>query len=110
MKIIRKIYYILDFLIYYFIQLIKSNLFIAYDILTPTNYINPGFIEVPLNIKSDLGLLLFNNLLSMTPGSLSIDISNDKKYMTVHLLYIESEQKAMQTVKKVENKIKKIVK
>ena len=108
MKLLSKIYYIVDFLIYYCFQLVKSNLFIAYDILTPKNYINPGLIEVPLAIKSNIGLLLFNNLLSMTPGSLSIDISKDKKSMTVHLLYIESKQKALMTIKKIESKVKKI--
>jgi multicomponent Na+:H+ antiporter subunit E len=100
----------MDFLIYYCFQLIKSNLFIAYDILTPKNYMNPGIIQVPIAVKSNLGLLMFNNLLSMTPGSLSIDISEDKQIMTVHLLYIDSKEKALQTIKKIEGKVKKITK
>jgi multisubunit Na+/H+ antiporter MnhE subunit len=46
----------------------------------------------------------------MTPGSLSIDISEDKQIMTVHLLYIDSKEKALQTIKKIEGKVKKITK
>ena len=108
MKLILKIYYIVAFILFYLSMLIEANLIIAYDILTPKLSINPGFIKVPLTLKSNFGMLLFSNLLSMTPGSLSIDITDDRKTMLVHVLYQTTENKMLKEFEEIQNKIKRI--
>ena len=69
----------------------------------------PGFIQVPLTLKSDLGLLLFSNLISMTPGTLSIDIDKDRKEILVHVLYKKSENEQVMEVQKLQEKIRRII-
>ncbi len=108
MKILKKIYYSIEFIGYYLLKLLQANLFIAYDILTPKMHINPAFMKVPVNLKTDTGLLLFSNLLSMTPGTLSIDVSKDKKILFVHVLYFSSEELMQKDFNGMQNKIKKI--
>ena len=49
-----------------------------------------GFIEVPIVLKSDLGLLLFSNLVSMTPGLLVTNIARNKETATVHVLFSDA--------------------
>ena len=110
MNILKKTYYTIDFIAFYLIKLVQSNIYIAYDILTPKIHVNPGFLRVPLSIKSDIGLLLFSNLLSMTPGSLSIDITEDKKIMLVHVLYKKSEKEILPEIQKIQEKIIRISK
>lgn len=108
MKILQKIYYSIEFIGYYLIKLIQANLFIAYDILTPKMHTKPAFMEVPVKLITDSGLLLFSNLLSMTPGTLSIDVSKDKKILYVHVLYYSTEELMQKDFDGMQQKIKRI--
>ena len=78
MRILFKAYSLITFILYYLFKLVQSNIYIAYDIVTPRMRTNPGFVWVPIRLKTKFGLLLFSNLLSMTPGTLSIDYSEKK--------------------------------
>ena len=73
-------------------------------------HVNPSIIKVPLIINSNVGLLLFSNLLSMTPGTLSLDISDDKKFMWVHVLYKKSEDEMLAEIQEIQGKISRITK
>ncbi|WP_439185216.1 Na+/H+ antiporter subunit E [Carboxylicivirga taeanensis] len=106
MKLILKFYHTVIFIGLYLYKLIQSNLYIAYDLLTPHLKTHPGIIRVPLILKSDTALLLFSNLVSMTPGSLSIDITHDRKLMLVHILYLDNEQTILNEFEDMQNKIK----
>lgn len=108
MKVLKKIAAVFDFIIFYLVKLVTANIYIAYDILTPKMHTSPGFIRIPLTIVSRPGLLLFSNLLSMTPGTLTIEISPDRKTILVHVLYGKNEKKLVREIKKTQEKIKRI--
>ncbi len=108
MKWLKKIYFIIEFILYYILKLVQSNIFIAYDILTPKIHVKPAFMEVPLKLKTELGMLLFSNLLSMTPGTMSMDISRDKKKVLVHVLYYTSDELMQKDFDGIQEKIRKI--
>jgi len=108
MKWIKKIFLIIEFFFYYLLKLIQSNIFIAYDILTPKMHTKPAFMEVPLKLKTDMGILLFSNLLSMTPGTMSMDISRDKKKVLVHVLYYSTDELMQKDFDGIQEKIRKI--
>jgi multisubunit Na+/H+ antiporter MnhE subunit len=110
MKVLKKTAYILEFIGFYIFKLVQANIFIAYDILTPKMFTKPAFLKIPVQIKSDFGLLLFSNLLSMTPGSLCVDLSDDKKEMKIHILYHKSQEQMLEEVKKIEKRIRRISK
>ena len=110
MNVLKITYYAIEFLLFYLIKLVQSNIVIAYDILSPKMHVNPSIIKVPLIINSNVGLLLFSNLLSMTPGTLSLDISDDKKFMWVHVLYKKSEDEMLVEIQEIQGKISRITK
>jgi multicomponent Na+:H+ antiporter subunit E len=83
------------FLLYFLKELILANLRVAFDILTPKNYLEPGIVEVPLDVKSDLEITLFANLVTLTPGTLSLDVSADRKILYVHVMYLQDEEHFM---------------
>ena len=103
-----KILLIIEFFGFYLFNLVKSNLLFAYDILTPVMRSTPAFINIPLRLKTDAGLLLFSNLVSMTPGSLSYEITTDRKLLVVHILYMSSKEKMIEDIEKIQDKILKI--
>ncbi|HKK63788.1 MAG TPA: Na+/H+ antiporter subunit E [Bacteroidales bacterium] len=109
MRILKKIYYILYLTGFYLVKLTAANLYIAWDIITPRMHTNPGIIEVETGSKSDVGLLLLSNLVSMTPGTLSIDIDPSKEKLKVHVLYMNRKEDTLKEIEKIREMIKKII-
>lgn len=89
-------------LIFYFLnELIKASLKVAYDIMTPDYSMKPALVAISLDAKSDLEITLLANLITLTPGTLSIDITKDKKTLLIHEVYVKNGD-----VKAVEKRIK----
>lgn len=74
---------------FFLYDLVKSSFKVAYDVLTPTFLGKPRFLAVPLDAETDAEILLTANLISLTPGSLSLDISDDRKTLLVHAMFGE---------------------
>lgn len=87
----RKIPKVVGLCFFFLKELIMANLKIAYDIITPRYFMNPAIISLPLKATSDLEISLLANMLTLTPGSLSVDVSEDRKELYVHLLYAADE-------------------
>ena len=102
-------WYIPEFVLFYLAELVRSNLQMTLTILSPRMEVHPGFLEVPLTLTSSKGILLFSNLLSMTPGSMSTGISSDRKTLMVHLLDIDEEEKVLHEINKIQRRIERII-
>lgn len=76
------------FLLFYLWELLISSLRVAYDVLTPTLHMRPAIIAVPLDLRSDLEITLLAHLVSLTPGSLSLDVSPDCRTLYVHVMFV----------------------
>ena len=94
--IVPKVIILLLFFLY---ELIKANLQVAYEVITPRLNMTPGIIMVPLDVKSDIGITILANMISLTPGTLSLDVSNDKKVLFVHAMYIKDRDKFIRSIK-----------
>lgn len=86
-------------LVTFLYELIKANLEVAYEVITPGFKMRPGIIMVPLDVQSNIGITLLANMISLTPGTLSLDVSNDKKVLFVHAMYIKDREKFIQGIK-----------
>lgn len=87
------------FVFFFLYELIKANVQVAYDVITPTFYMTPGIVRVPLDVKSDFEITLLANLISLTPGTLSLDVSEDRKVLYVHSMYIEDKDEFIHGIK-----------
>ncbi|MEW6299667.1 MAG: Na+/H+ antiporter subunit E [Thermodesulfobacteriota bacterium] len=70
-------------------ELIKANLRVTYEVLTPRHYMRPGVIAIPLDVRSDAEITLLANLITLTPGTLSLDVSADRRVLYVHTMYVD---------------------
>lgn len=84
----RKMPKLVSFLYFFLKELVVSNLKVAFDIVTPDLYMQPTVFALPLSVKTDLEITLLSGFICITPGSLSIDLSSDRKYLYVHTLYL----------------------
>lgn len=90
---------IITFVCYFLYELIKANIQVAYDVITPKFYMTPGIVRVPLDAKSDLEITLLANIISLTPGTLSLDVSDDKTVLYVHSMYISDKEEFIKSIK-----------
>jgi multisubunit Na+/H+ antiporter MnhE subunit len=60
----------------------------------------PGIIKVPIDIKTDTGILLLNSLITMTPGTICLYLSDDNSYFYVHDMYITSKENSIKKNKR----------
>lgn len=77
--------YILHYLGDFFLALIVANVELAGRILTPSLPIRPEMVELDTKLKSPLGRMLLANTITLTPGTLTVDVEGDK--LQVHWVY-----------------------
>lgn len=78
-------------LIIFMWELIKANLSVAFCALKPGKLnINPGIVKVPVDLKSDYGLAMLANSITLTPGTITMDVTeqNDKTFFYIHWLNV----------------------
>ncbi|WP_114964410.1 Na+/H+ antiporter subunit E [Alkalilacustris brevis] len=85
--------------LYFLWELLLSSIRVAWDVLRPFPTRNPKIIEVPLDVQSDIEILLVTNLISLTPGTLSIDVTPDRKTLYVHAMFADDPEAEIASLK-----------
>ncbi|MBB4954525.1 multicomponent Na+:H+ antiporter subunit E [Agrobacterium vitis] len=70
----------------FMVELAKSAWKVTVLVLSPRLNVQPGIFAFPLTVKSDMEITLLANLITLTPGTLSVDVSEDRKTLYVHAL------------------------
>ncbi|MEJ5089956.1 Na+/H+ antiporter subunit E [Sphingobacterium faecium] len=100
----------ISFLFFFFYQMIIANLQVAYDVITPKYFFKPGIVKYRMDAKSDFEINLLSTFISLTPGTLILDVSDDKKILYIHVMYLHDKQKFMTELKNnVERKLLEIL-
>jgi multicomponent Na+:H+ antiporter subunit E len=82
-----RVFRVIRLALYFLWELLLSSLQVAWEVITPYPGRDPKIIEVPLDVKTDLEILLITNLISLTPGTLSLDVTPDRKTLLVHAMF-----------------------
>lgn len=85
---VTKVPVVLRFIIYFLVQLFQANIRVAYEVLTPSYNMRPAIVAIPLDVSSDIEITLLANLITLTPGTLSLDVSNDRRVLYVHAMFV----------------------
>jgi multicomponent K+:H+ antiporter subunit E len=70
-------------------DIVKANLEIALRLLGPESRIHPTYVWVPLDIASPQGIAVFASIITMTPGTLSCEVSDDRRWLLVHAFHAD---------------------
>ncbi len=87
----KKLPKIIGLALFYVKELFLASLRVAYDVLTPTDYMKPAIIALPLEAKTDLEITLLANFITLTPGSLSLEVSEDRSTLFIHETYVKDD-------------------
>ncbi|TVQ97861.1 MAG: Na+/H+ antiporter subunit E [Deltaproteobacteria bacterium] len=87
--------------VFFVVELLKSSVRVAIDVLHPDveRRMEAAVFSVPLDVKSDLGISLLANLISLTPGTLSLDVSEDRSTLFIHGMYVDDVEAARREIK-----------
>ncbi len=89
----------ISLVVFFLSELVLSSVRVAIDVLKPTFTMHPAIIQVPLDVSDDVQITLLANLISLTPGTLSVDVSDDKSNLYVHAMYGEDPAEVVKRIK-----------
>ena len=85
----RYFYFALWYLPVFFWELLKANIDVAYRVLSPCPPIKPGIVRLKTKLKSDTGLTCLANSITLTPGTLTVDIDKPDGILYIHWIYVK---------------------
>ena len=97
------------FALFFLKELFVANVRVAYDVITPVWYMKPGVIAMRLEAESDIEITLVANLISLTPGTLSLDVSDDRKVLYIHAMFMADEQELRDSLHELERRILRVL-
>ncbi len=81
------------------VDILVSNIVVAKQVLGSPERLQPGFVAIPLELKDALPITLLASTISLTPGTVSIEITTDRKTLYVHALHVENETTLIDRIK-----------
>ncbi len=95
----RKTATIISFAGFFLYELVLSNLRLAVDILRLRPRMTPAIVAVPLDVTTDFEIVMLANFITLTPGTLSLELSEDRKTLYVHSVYSMSPEETVREIK-----------
>ncbi len=80
-------------------ELVLANLKMARDVLMPLGRLRPAVVAVPLDLKTDWQITLLSILITLTPGTLSLDVSTDRKVLFIHAMHVTDAEEFRRQIK-----------
>lgn len=106
-----KTFNILGLFLFFLKALFVSNLRVLWDVVTPSQISHPGIIRMPLDANTDLEIMMVANLISLTPGTLSIDTSENRRYLYVHVMFLNDVNETCRELKEgLEQRVLEVLK
>lgn len=105
---VRRVPRILAFTSWFLTELVLSNVRIARLIVSPNAKLRPAVLAVPLELVRPRDIALFVNLVSLTPGSLSIDVSADRRTLWVHAAHAADVEEVRASILEMQRRVKEV--
>lgn len=96
---IRKPFLAFRYSLLVLMDIVIANMQVAVLILGPLKKLQPGFVAVPLDIEQKLPITLLASTVSLTPGTVSCDVSADHRWLYIHVLNLVNEQELIDEIK-----------
>lgn len=90
---------LLSFIFFMLWEIVKANFLALRDSLYSKSKLSPAIVKYYLKAESDVEITLLANIVSLTPGTLVMDVSDDKKVMYIHVLHLENKKDFIDEIK-----------
>ncbi len=89
---LRRLVRVPVFGVYFFAAFVQANLRVAWEVVTPGYAMRAGILRVPIHTATNWETMLLANAISLTPGTLTLEVSLDGAALYVHALFIDSRE------------------
>lgn len=97
---LRRVVAGIELVVIFLYEVAWSSLRVAYLLAHPKLPINPGLLALPLDARSDVQITMLAGMITMTPGTLSVEVSHDRSHLFIHALELDDPTETAQTLKK----------
>jgi len=80
-------------------ELVLSNIQVAIVVARPKLEVQPALIRLPIDLENDLSITLLGNMITMTPGTITMDVADDRKSLVIHCLNVTDIEGTKKTIK-----------
>lgn len=80
-------------------DIVKSNVIVARQVLGPESRVRPAFVWVPLDIRDPHGIVTLAGIITLTPGTLSSELSDDRRHLLVHAFNVDAPEALIAEIK-----------
>lgn len=84
-----KVIQVTTFIVFVAWEILSGSLAVAWTILQPRPRMKPAIVAVPLAVHNDLGIILLSNLITLSPGTMTLDVSSDRRTLYVHTISLD---------------------
>ncbi len=95
----RRVFQVMSFLVFFTREMIIANVQMAYYTLSPLSRLRPGIVVIPIEGMSNLEITTLANLITLTPGTLSLDVSDDHTQLMVHCMDASDPEKIVAEIR-----------
>ncbi len=95
----RKVPQVIGFALFFLWELTKANVRMALVVLSPRPAVRPAVVAIPLDVRSNGEITLLANLITLTPGTLYLDVSHDRCVMYVHTMHVDDLESFRRAIK-----------
>ena len=91
-------------------EILVSSLRVAWEVLTPGARSRPGIIRVPIELERPAQIALLAHLVTLTPGTVSLDVTPDRRVLYVHVMFLDDIDAEVRTIKDgLERRVRKVL-
>jgi multicomponent Na+:H+ antiporter subunit E len=96
---LHRMYAIFKLMVLFLKELVLSNLTVLKHVLKPKLNIKPGIFALPTELTNDWEIMLLANLITLTPGTLTVDVSPDNSILYIHAVNIDDIKDSVDSIK-----------
>ncbi|MBO8131648.1 MAG: Na+/H+ antiporter subunit E [Candidatus Marinimicrobia bacterium] len=89
-RLLKRIFYGVIYIFKFLWEMFKANLHVAYIVINPKLPIKPGIVKIKSKLSKDTGLTALSNSITLTPGTLTVDINKEKGELYIHWIDVAS--------------------
>ncbi|BGE82925.1 monovalent cation/H+ antiporter subunit E [Staphylococcus petrasii] len=94
-----RVYKIIKLIVVFLIELIKANIDVLKIVLRPKLQNQPGFFTYHTDLKTDWQIVLLSNLITLTPGTVVLGISDDRTKIYIHAIDFSTKEEEVEGIK-----------
>jgi multicomponent Na+:H+ antiporter subunit E len=102
LRVLRNLPAIAWYVLYFLGEMVKANVRIAWEVLTPGFTMEAGIIRVPTRCETEWEVMMLANSISLTPGTLTLEVDTATNDLFVHALFVSSREEFVAGIARME--------